>query len=180
MKFALLASCAAVAFQSDICPTVLVKGKGGEPMRINQSDYDADQAEGGAKAYTLHKDDKEPQPDPIVGEGVVPVHPDLTIPPAPSAPAFVNPVAPSTANADTLFVVKSGKGAAAKYFVTDASGAKVTDKRDVDADGYATEALAWAAVEAVKKQPYEQSAPTPPNVPPAPVLTVPPLAPPAA
>jgi hypothetical protein len=186
MKSLLLASVASVfatAFMSDVCETVMVKGgDGGDPIRINKSDYDADQAEGGAKKYHLHADDKQPQPDPIVGTGPVPVHPALTIPPAPSAPNFVNPVAPQTASADTLMVAKGGTGAKAKFFVVRPDGTRVEDMRDVDKDGYATEALAWAAVEAVKKQPFEQAAPTPPNVPPAPVVTeplvVPPLAPP--
>lgn len=181
MKSILLASVAvafAPAFMSDVCETVLIKGAGGDPVRVNKSDYETDQAEGGAKKMHLHADDKEPQPAPIIGNGPVPVHPDLVIPPAPSAPNFVNPVAPATASADTLAVAKGGTGRNAKFFVVRMDGSHVTDMRDVDATGYETEALAWAAVEAVKKQPHEQAAPTPPNVPPAPVVTEPLVVPP--
>jgi hypothetical protein len=173
MKSLLLASAVslcAVAFMSDVCETVLIKGADGKPLRVNKSDYDADQAEGGEKKMTLHTEDKKEQPDPIVGETVVSVHPELTIPPAPSAPTFVNPVAPSTANTDTLMVAKHGTGKAAKFFVVRPDGSKIEDMRDVNKDGYDTEPLAWAAVMEVKKQPFEQHTAPPPNVPPAPPI----------
>lgn len=41
MKLAMLISCAALAYNPESCPTVVVKGQDGGPLIINQSDYDA-------------------------------------------------------------------------------------------------------------------------------------------
>lgn len=157
MRYAmLLATVAPLAFMADVCDTVMVKNEHGDAVRINKSDYDAD-----PDKYKLHADDKKDQPDIQVGEVISQPAPGLVIPPAPSAPHFDNPVAPQTANADTLLVSKEGK----KFFVVDATGTHVTGKLDIDEKGYNTDAEAWAAVMRVKRQPFEQSIQPPANMP---------------
>jgi hypothetical protein len=163
MRAILLASAAVAvlprAFMSEICETVVVKVKGStDPVRVNKSDFDADQAKGGKGIYTLNEKATDEQTDPVAGGVFVPVAEGLKIPPAPSAPAFVNPVSPTTATADTLFVTK-GKGAKGKFFVVGPDAMPIANMKDIDPAGYETEELAWAAVNAVKKQPHEQGAP---------------------
>lgn len=161
MKIALLASVAAV-FSSEICETVTIQTENG-PVRINKNDYDADQAEGGAKAFTLAT---EAEAAPVAdaeqggvrtvgttdGAGAVVVPVDgVTIPPAPSAPVTAlggdeSKVATPTAVApNTLMVIKDGK----KFFVIRPTGEKVTDVEGVDVAGYATEEAARNAINAL-------------------------------
>lgn len=169
VKAHLLASVAvaAMAFMSEIVETVIVKGDGGEPLRINKSDYDAD-----PKAWKLHGDDKNDAPDVITAGAPVAVAEGLIIPPAPSAPHFIDPAAPATASNDTLFINKEGK----LFFIVRADGSKVDDALDVDPKGYKTEAEARAAYDRVKKAPFEQGSSALPEVPAVPeVPPVPPI-----
>lgn len=132
------------AFMSDACETVTVKGQDGEPLRINKTDYDADQADGGAKKFKLHKDDAA-APDPVTlaaGQSITPPA-DVIIPPAPSAPAFVTPVPPQVPSPGQFLVFNEGK----KYFIVDVQGVKVTGNPGVDEKGYASE---QAALDAIK------------------------------
>ena len=166
MRAILLASCAtgiaaARAFMSDIVETVTIKGPNGA-LRVNKSDYDRDQADGGAKSMTLHKDEAEQSvganisnTQPLPGN-VMPVA-------APSAPDFTshdaappiidpvrNAVAPVQPSPGQLLVSKEGTGAKTRYFVVDGTGNKVTDNPKVEVKGYVTDAEAWqAAVDAV-------------------------------
>lgn len=160
IKLVMLA-CAAMplAYMFETCETVLIKGADGHPVRVNKSSYDDDQA--GPKKMHLHTDDKLDQPAPMVGTPLVTPAPGLVIPPAPSAPNFADPVAPQTANADTILVTGKGR----KFIAVYADGTPVTDKLDIDEKGYDTAELAWAAVMRVKRQPFEQSATPPANMP---------------
>lgn len=160
MIMALCASVAPIAFMSDMVETVLVKGAGGKPLRVNKSDFDADQASE-KPTMTLHKDDDGP----AVADGEAPVKTfgELGMQPvaAPSAPDFSggdgaaplpidpdkNAAAPVAPSPNQRLVSKEGTGARAKYFVVDGTGTKLTD--GVDADGYKTEQEAWAAIMAL-------------------------------
>lgn len=164
-RIALLAGAALpllTAFTSETCETVTVKGKDGHPLRINKSDFDADQADDGAKQYTLHKDDDGPAKA-ASGEPVQTFE-QLGIPPvaAPSAPDFsggqsapipIDPnkqaAAPVAPTPSQLLVMKSGS----KYIVTDATGTPVKDRPGIENEGYKTEALALAAVAAAPQVP---------------------------
>lgn len=132
-------------------PTVMIKGQDGNPVRVNQSDYEADQAEDGAKSMALYKG-KETEPVAPVGDnGIPPVSTTTPIPPAPSAPVNVlpagTPVPPVQTNpsANQRLVAEIGK----KFFVVDGGGNKITDLDGIDAKGYATSDAAWAAVRAL-------------------------------
>lgn len=165
MKKLLLASVAMVApvaFMSETCETVLIKGKDGKPVRVNKSDYDADQAEGGAKEMTLFKggDDADQA---VTGEPVK-TFDQLGMQPvaAPSAPDFsgggetsslpVDPrkeaAAPVAPSPNQRLVSKEGTGKNTKYFVVDGTGAKI-EMDGVNKDGYATEKEAWDAIMAL-------------------------------
>ena len=122
MKLALLICAAALAFHPESCPVVLVKGQGGEPLRINKDDYDADPS-----AWELF--DEAPTAPAAV---------------APTAPAAVAPAAPVQ-----MVVSKIGRGDSAKFFVTDMEKNKVTGVAGIDEAGYADEGSAWQAVTAI-------------------------------
>jgi hypothetical protein len=142
------------AFNNDIAETVVITTKGGD-VRINKADYDADQAEGGAKQYTLAS--KAKQADNAATDAATTannVPPGTIVPPAPSAPNFnpapgeqappsatgaVPPVAPSV---NSYLVMKEGK----KYFIVDTAGVKQGAERGFDPAGYATEELAVTAI----------------------------------
>ena len=147
MKALLLASVAA-AFMSETCETVTVGG-----VRVNKSDYEADQQKPAGERQYKGKLDKESEPSEPMTAGVMDTSdgPPLA---APSAPHFgdaaerdnIDPlkgaVAPTTGTADQRLVLKDGS----KYFVVDAKGEKV--KGDgIEAKGYSTEAAAWKAIQ---------------------------------
>lgn len=147
MKNLLSFTAFARAFMSDICETVLVKGDNG-PVRVNKSDFDADQAKGGAKLFTLHKETKAeedagltaPQP---TGATATPVDPALTIPPAPSAPDLGGAAVPPANPAPNQYLaMKDGK----KFFVVNAAGERAEIDGINNKDGYATEQDAWNAI----------------------------------
>lgn len=157
IKIALLASTAAMAFMSsEFVEVVTVKGQDGKPLRVNKSDYDADQAEGGAKAYTLHKDEAEQS----TASPVQMIDPAQQQPlAAPSAPDFNGPnddpnalidplknaIAPSAPSPNQRLVSKEGKAGKERYFVVDGSGARIT-MDGIDPAGYETEQGAWKAI----------------------------------
>lgn len=161
MRIHLLTSVAlhAVAFMSDTCETVSVNGG----VRVNKSDYDADQAEGGAGLYTLDSAKKqEANIDPSAGVNVT-LPEGTTVPPAPSAPIPVDPngianpnavTAPTVASPGELLVSKAGTAKAPKYFVVGQDGQPITGDSlidvMIDAKGYDSEPDAWSAINAVK------------------------------
>lgn len=127
MKRILIVALAAIharAFMSDgPLPTVIVEGANGEPMMINQSDYDADPS-----AYTL------------VGA------------PA-AAPAVEPAAAPAVvALPGKVLVSKEGAGAKARFFLTDEAGTKLVGE-GIEDNGYDTDALAWEAALKVSTAP---------------------------
>lgn len=164
MKVLLLASVAMVApvaFMSETCETVLIKGKGGDAVRVNKSDYDADQASD-KPTMTLHKDDDGPSlgapGEPVktfdqlgMAPVAAPSAPDFTgggeVAPTPMDPNkdAAAPVAPSP---NQRLVSKEGTGRNTKYFVVDGTGTKLT-MDGVNTDGYATEKEAWDAIMAL-------------------------------
>lgn len=151
------------AFMSEIAETVIINGPNG-PVRVNKSDYDADQSDKGAKSMTLHK---EQSIDALTGGGQQIGYPPGTQPTAaPSAPNFgnavehgaapvidpnKNAVAPSTPSPNTLLVAKEGTEKKPRFFVVDGTGAHV-EAPSIDKDGYETEANAWAAAMAVMRE----------------------------
>lgn len=152
-NFALLASVASVAFMSEHPETVRIK-RGGETFTINADDYD-EKRDG--KVVT----DDAPEGALQVG---IPAA-GIVVPPAPSAPSFIDAVAPQTVNEDTYTLVKKGTGAKARFIVVRAADAQpVTGFKDIDEAGYATDTEAWAAIMAAKRQPHEQSI-EPPHMP---------------
>jgi hypothetical protein len=151
--FASAATVAALAFMSDTVETVNVKGADGQPLRINKSDYDADQADDGAKAYTLHKSEAEQS---VGSVPLQPLAPGIDPVAAPSAPDFSggegvtplpidplkNAAAPTVPSPNQRLVAKEGT----KFFVVDGSGEKITDLASIETKGYKTEAEAWKAI----------------------------------
>lgn len=161
--FATAAATAALAYSADLVETVTVKGSDGAPLRINKADYDADQAEDGAKAYTLHKTDAEQS----VPGGGVQTFEQLGIPPvaAPSAPDFSgggapaipidpakNAAAPVAPSPGQKLVTKEGTGTKERWFVVDATGTKLTGD-GIEEKGYTDEKAAWDAALALPATP---------------------------
>ncbi len=147
---------AALAYSAELAETVTVKGQDGSPLRINKADYDADQADDGAKAYTLHKDEA----DQSVGGVPVQTFEQLGIAPvaAPSAPDFsggtvapavIDPnkqaAAPAAPSPGQRLVAKEGNGAKTRFFITDAQGNKLTGD-GIDDKGYSDDQTAWKAI----------------------------------
>lgn len=163
MRAFLMASVASVigrAFMSDVCETVQIKGDDGQPLRVNKSAFDADQA--GDKTMKLYTKDKEGEqsipggPVPTTfPEGVpitaAPAAPDFS-PPADDTPPPIderkNAVAPTAPSANTPLVAHEGTGAKKRFYVVDGTGAKIA-KDGIDTDGYKTEAEAWNAIMAL-------------------------------
>lgn len=163
MKYLLLMSVAPIAFNSAPLETVTVVGQDGEPLRINKTDYEADQAPGGAKKFELHTDEA-PQAN---GAGVaLPVPDNITQPAAPAAPDFTsndqqtdaidphkNAAVPPAPSIGQKLVQKEGEGKKAKFFVVtaDADGTfpKLTGVAGIDEAGYATDREAWNAIMAL-------------------------------
>ena len=116
----------------DTCKTVLIKGADG-PVRVNESDYNADQAEDGAKSMTLYKgkdEDGVTDPSNVQTANTVQVpSADNPAPVAPSAPAFAapenpqtGPAAPTIASPNTRSIMKQGK----KWQIVDENGERIT------------------------------------------------------
>lgn len=111
----------ALAYNSEICPVVLIIGAEGMPVRINQSDYDAD-----PDAWELYADDT-PAAAPEAAADV---------PTGVSAPTVPVP----------MVVTKEGRGTTAKFFVTDTDKNKIVGVAGIDEAGYDDEGAAWAAI----------------------------------
>lgn len=163
MKGFLLATVArafAVAFMSDVVETVTIKGKGGHPLRVNKTDYDADQAEGGAKSMTLHTNDADQSSGDVTGA----LPPGVIVPPAASAPDYtagantapptnIDPATgaatPSVPSPGQLLVSKEGTGAKTRVYVGTLVGndfVKTTGRDGIDEKGYPDEKSAWDAI----------------------------------
>lgn len=166
MKAMLLSGVAMIAHMSDVCETVQIKGADGEPVRVNKSDFDADQDSDKPtmKLFTKDKEGEQTAP-PIPApsgypEGVAPTA-------APSAPNFNHvsgdapnaqgaaplvmdeakaAAAPTAPSVDQLLVNKEGR----KYFVVDGTGTKVT-RAGIDDAGYKSDSDAWAAIMALPR-----------------------------
>jgi hypothetical protein len=158
--FATTALAAPTAFMSETLEVVNIKGADGKPVRVNKSDYDADQA--GDKKMTLHKDEAEPAVAGVQSGGWPDNLPPMAAPAAPdfngpqdagNEPPLIDPVknavAPPAPPPNSLFVIKEGTGTKAKFVVVDGTGAKVTDRAGIDKDGYATELAAQQAIAAL-------------------------------
>lgn len=130
MKLALLICCAALAYHPESCPTVTVKGANGEALRINQTDYDAN-----PEAWELFDAPTEATSAPAPAPASEPAPA-----PTPAAPA------PTAATPVQMVVSKIGKGAAAKFFVTDMEKNQITGVAGIDEAGYGDEGSAWAAI----------------------------------
>lgn len=104
---------------SEVVETVLITTENGDVL-INKSDYDVDQADGGAKQYTLAADQTPPPVD-----------------------AMIEPTGGNDdGNPDQKLVMKDGK----KFYVVSKDGVKVVDTAGIDNEGYGTEADAWKAI----------------------------------
>lgn len=141
----------AAAFMSETVETVTVGG-----VRVNKSDYEADQQKPAGERQWKGSLAKESEQSEAVGTaGVMDTSdgPPLAAPSAPNfggeddgvAPAPIDPlkgaVAPTTGTADQRLVLKRKD----RYFVVDAKGENVTDD-GIEAKGYTTEAAAWKAI----------------------------------
>lgn len=147
----------ALAHMSDTCETVSVNGG----LRVNKSDYDADQGDGGAKQYKLDSAAKqEANVDNTAGvETTLP--PGVTVPPAPSAPIPLAPdgtvptagiVTATTASPGQLLVSKGGTDKKPKFYVVTVDGGvstPVVDREGIDKAGYDSEVEAWEAIRLV-------------------------------
>lgn len=138
-------------------PTVTIR-RDNMNVRINASDYDEERD--GPLVQDERRDfsqyDAEPapmlqtnQPGATIGAVTAPAAPldgpqdgdatsAATVPPVNSPEAVTAGPAPAG-------VVKKGRGATARFHVTDAQGNPVAAE-GIDADGYADEAAAWAAI----------------------------------
>lgn len=157
------------AFMSDVCPTVTIIGHDGDPLIVNKSDYDADQAEGGAKSMTLHKT----QHGAASGGTPTAYPPGVQPTAAPSAPNFnsgdqtpdvidpaKNAAAPTAPSPNSLLVSKGGTEKKPVFTIVDGNGAPVVHGL-INADGYATEKEAWDAVVAVQAAGGNHPSPAP-------------------
>ena len=136
MKHILLATSAlaCAAFMSDgPIPTVTVKGEDGQPLRINQSDYEADPS-----AYELYESANAAADDAAAAARASAPNGDGGNDPAVVvAPAGIAPM-----------VASEGTGRNKRFYIVDPAGAKLTGE-GIEADGYETDAAAWAAVVAL-------------------------------
>lgn len=153
--------CASTAFSiarlsafmpNDHIDVVIVEGADGQPLRINKDDFDADQAEDGAKQYKLHSDaDKynsngelmanDRSTDRNASENI----PATQSPTDAKANIMNNPDNQNTGTAATNFGVVQEKR---KFFVVDMNneGKRIDDLDGIDAKGYKDAKAAWDAV----------------------------------
>lgn len=124
---------------TEVLKTVLIKGKNGDPVRINERDYDEEKH----GALYKGKEANEQNEQPVDTAEKAPEAPaDAQQRVAPSMPDGVrDPQAPATPSPNQMLVTKKGK----KFFVVDTNGA-VIEHQGIDADGYGSEGDAWAAV----------------------------------
>lgn len=156
----LFTSAAPIAFMSEQCETVVVKGKDGSPVRINKSDYDADPKAYGSLAgkadqeagavphaevntFVAPTEPQIPASAPIMGDRH-PLGNTTETAPGPEGDGerrvlLSEPVAPVGQN-DQRQVAKIGS----KHFVVDSTGNKV-EADGIDPAGYKSEGEAWKA-----------------------------------
>lgn len=164
MKKILLASIgvsAVAAYMSETVEVVHVTGADGKPVRVNKSDFDADQElPAKDRQYKLYSGDEQPEQSVAGGANATIPVPEGVALAAPSAPHFGAPgtpdapidplkgaVAPTTATPDQLLVMKDGGKGKERFFVVDGTGNKITDRAPtIDPAGYATEDDAWKAI----------------------------------
>lgn len=162
----LAASAMPVAYMTETVETVMVKGSDGKPLRVNRTDYDADQSSD-TPTMTLHKSDKDAQPTPDTVATAAAAPEGVTQLPSPSAVdngTIMQDAAPVAGLPNQLAVAKKGN----KIIVVNATdGTPYTDIR-IDPKGYDDDAAAWLAIKTV------QANPTPLGTPPI-GSTVPPI-----
>jgi hypothetical protein len=159
-----VASVIARAFMSDVCEVVTIKGKNGDPIRVNKTDYDRDQASD-KPTMKLHTDDAEQSaagtimtngyPDGVPHPVAAPAAPNFSAPDSADEPV-VDPtksaVAPTNPSSQQLMVAKEGTTKAnTKFFVVRGDGTKLTGDEGVNGDGYGTEKDAWDAIMALPR-----------------------------
>lgn len=157
MRYALLATVAAIAFLGPEQVETVIVTIDGKSTRINKSDYD----ESVHGAIDQEATDKQGTPPmtistaPTYAEGITP-------PPAPSA-GVANAVPPSVPSPGQIAVAQTGSGSGKNkkwqvVFVT--TGEPVVDVR-LDPAGYDSEALAWEAAMPVIHNPTPLGSPGP-------------------
>jgi len=158
--------------------TVLISGgKGKDPIRVNKTDYEADQAEDGAGEMKLFKG-KDPADDApstggrsdvnVTGNGeggevqttAAPSAPDLSSGSGTTPPTdqVKQAAAPASTTADQLLVMRSTKGnTKGKFVICDGTGVPITGDRakalDIDEKGYDTQDAASAVVSTTEPKP---------------------------
>lgn len=149
---AMLASAAVpLAFNNEVCETMLVNVKGNDngPVRINAADFNDELHSKVSKKVAAAAPPALPEGTNTVVGGM-PVNPAVPVPPAPSAPpvqpgAPTAPVPPIVPAANSVAVTKQGK----KFIAVTPDGKPL--ERDgftqgPDGKGFETEAAAWAAI----------------------------------
>ena len=157
--FALAAASLAVGFMSDTTEVVLATVKGGTgKVRINKSDFDADQAlPTGERQYSAAKADEDVEQSDAAGVKTFSElkNEGIRVQAAPSAPNFNGPdntikpvldeetgaIAPIAPSANSRIVMREGD----KFFVCDGMGIKLTDG-SVEEKGYKSEKAAQDAI----------------------------------
>jgi hypothetical protein len=150
------------AFMSDTCETVMVGG-----VRVNKSDYEADQEKpSGERQYgSLDSDAKQKDnAETVVNTAEVQtnVAPGVIVPSAPSSPNFNAPdntaaqvatdatgaAVPTVPAPNAKLVMPEGTGAKKRFYIVDATGTKFTAEQlpGIEDKGYATETDAWNAI----------------------------------
>lgn len=168
-RIAMLATTGALAlgYSHGRTETVLISGgRGKDPIRVNKSDYEADQSDDGANEMSLYQGKNPPDETPtkgnrsdvnVTGQGD---GGEVKTTAAPSAPDFTegdratpptdqtkNAAAPTSTTADQLLVMKSNKGKSkGKFVIADGTGTPITGDYaktlGIDEGGYDTEAAA--------------------------------------
>lgn len=173
-RILLLSSVASAALAYESVETVLVKGQDGKSLRVNKSDFDADQASDkptmtefkGADPAADDTSDPTTEASDVNLTGAHGVQ-TTAAPSAPNfgagdqAPLLTDPVkqaaAPVATTSDQLLVMKSGTGAKARYFICDGNGVKIEGDRakllGIDEAGYSTEEAAKAVQSTTEPKP---------------------------
>lgn len=153
---------AAIGYMNDACETVIVTPAGGKtPVRVNKSDFDADQE---LPAAQRHYKARKADDDAVDASGTMSdvnltgqgEGGEILTTAAPSAPDFTSgdakPVlmdeakgaaAPASTDVTQWLVMKTGNGKSAKFFIANGLGQKITGDdaklAGIDEAGYDTE-----------------------------------------
>ncbi len=158
------------AFMSDRCATVQVVGENGEPLTINQSDYDASPDDfeliGGESTTTTEIGTNAPADDLDVTKGELEklaVEEGIDLESIAGTGSGGNVVkddivaaikakraAPTAETGPKPTLVS--KNADGKFIVTDAKGEPITGNEAIDESGYETEQDAWGAITAANAE----------------------------